>query len=271
MSTVPSDSNRIAAAAQAIAKARLANTPLDTLPEAIRPRDLAEGYRVQDALHALLTQSGRGAIVGHKIGATTPVMQQYMRIDHPCAGGIFASTVYESGIALPARHFVKVGIECEVAARLGQDMPPEDAPYNRNSVAPYVDAYMAAIELVDDRYTDWPSMGTPSLAADDFFGAGSVLGPAVLPRKTPDLVTIAGRASLNGKEVASGHGADVMGHPLEALAWLANHFAQRGTTLRAGQFVSTGSLVKTLWLTPGDHVAIDVEGLGRVDFTSSKA
>ncbi|HEY1719848.1 MAG TPA: fumarylacetoacetate hydrolase family protein [Magnetospirillaceae bacterium] len=270
MSTTLSDSGRIAAAAQIIAKARLANTPLDTLPDAIWPRDLAEGYRVQDQAHSLLTAAGRGAIVGHKIGATTPVMQDYMRIDHPCAGGIFATTVHQSGVTLPYSRFIKVGIECEVATRLGKDMPPQDAPYTRASVAPYVDAYMAAIELVDDRYKDWPSMGTPSLAADDFFGTGSVLGPPVAPQETPDLITIPGRAILNGTEVASGRGADVMGHPLEALAWLANHFAQRGASLRAGEFVSTGSLVKTIWLTPGDHIAIEIDGLGRVEVAVSR-
>ncbi len=168
---------------------------------------------------------------------------------------------------LPASRFVKVGMECEVATRLGRDMPPEDAPYTRTSVASYVDAYMASIELVDDRYKDWPSIGTPSLAADDFFGAGCVLGAPVSPERTPDLLAIPGRAIINGTEMASGKGADVMGHPLEALAWLANHFAQRGTTLRAGEFVTTGSLVKTIWLSPGDHVAIAVEGLGRADVT----
>jgi len=126
---------------------------------------------------------------------------------------------------------------------------------------------MAAIELVDDRYVEWQSIGTATLAADDFFGAGSVLGKPKAPGAVADLAALSGRAIVNGSEVASGVGADVMGHPYEALAWLANNLAARGHALKAGQFVSTGSLVKTLWLAPGDHVAIEIESLGRVDVT----
>jgi len=263
------EADRVGQAAAAIAAARRAIAKLDALPEAIRPRDLAEGYRVQDAVHILLTAAGRGPLVGSKIGATTPVMQQYMQIDHPCAGGIFATTVHRSGIALPYAAFVHVGVECEVAVRLGRDLRAEDGPFDQASIARYVDSVMPAIELVDDRYVHWPSAGTPTLAADDFFGAGCVLGEPVVPNRAPDLVTVIGGATLNGVEVATGRGADVMGHPLAALAWFANHCVARSQTVRAGHFVSTGSLVKTIWLNPGDQVAIAIEGLGRVEIAVS--
>jgi 2-keto-4-pentenoate hydratase len=259
--------DRIAAAADAVASARQAGKHLARLPDAIRPVDLREGYLVQDEVHAILKGAGHGEIVGHKIGATTPVMQQYMEIDHPCAGGIFAPTVHASGATIPYSRFRRVGLECEIAARLGRDMKPAESPFTRDSVARYVESYCAAIELVDDRYSSWQEMGTPSLAADDFFGAGSVLGAPMAPAGAPDLAAAKGRAFVNGVEIAAGTGADVMGHPLEALAWLANHFAKRGQMLRAGEFVSTGSMVKTIWLTPGDRIAIDVAGLGTVEAT----
>jgi len=35
--------------------------------------------------------------------------------------------------------------------------------------------------------------------------------------------------------------------------------------LHAGQIVLTGSLVKTVWLTAGDRVVIELDGLGRVE------
>ena len=55
-----------------------------------------------------------------------------------------------------------------------------------------------------------------------------------------------------------------MGHPHNALAWLANNLAQRGKTLRAGEIVLMGSLVQTVWLNPGDEVLVDISGLGSV-------
>ena len=69
--------------------------------------------------------------------------------------------------------------------------------------------------------------------------------------------------SINGRVVGSGTGADIMGHPFEPLAWLANSMAERGSFLRAGEFVLLGSLVATKWVEKGDVVEVEVEGLGR--------
>ena len=108
-------------------------------------------------------------------------------------------------------------------------------------------------------------MGAPTLIADDFFAAGCVLGPSVPRSSVPDLKAVKGRALVNGEEVSQGTGADVLGHPHNALAWLANHLAAEGKSLHAGQLVLTGSLVKTLWLKAGDKVRMELDGLGVVE------
>jgi 2-keto-4-pentenoate hydratase len=107
-------------------------------------------------------------------------------------------------------------------------------------------------------------MGAPTLVADDFFAAGCVLGKAVARTKAPNLLAVEGRAIVNGKEAGRGTGADVLGHPHNALAWLANHLAEEGKGLHAGQIVLTGSLVKTVWLDAGDSVKMELDGLGTV-------
>ncbi len=92
-----------------------------------------------------------------------------------------------------------------------------------------------------------------------------VLGAAVPRAAAPDLLAVAGRALINGVEAGRGTGADVLGHPHHALAWLADHLANEGRGLHAGQIVLTGSLVKTVWLKAGDHVVMELAGLGRVE------
>ena len=67
---------------------------------------------------------------------------------------------------------------------------------------------------------------------------------------------------INGAEVGHGTGADVLGHPFTALAWLANTLAERGRPLRAGMIVSTGSIVSTKFPKPGDTVIAELAGLG---------
>jgi 2-oxo-3-hexenedioate decarboxylase/2-keto-4-pentenoate hydratase len=243
---------------------RLARVPIDALPEDCRPRDEPEGYAVQEALHGLLARAGLGPVAGHKIGCTTPVMQAYLGIRNPCAGGVHAATVHRGEARLCHGDYVRVGVECEIAVRLGGDLGPAGGPFDRARVAPAVEAVLAAMEIVDDRYRDYRALDVPTLIADDFFNAGCVLGPPVARWRDLDLPALVGVTRLNGLEVGRGEGRAVMGHPFEALAWLANLRAGLGLALRAGEFVLLGSVVETRWVGAGDEVAVAIEGLGGV-------
>jgi|SRR4051794_5017483 len=249
-------------AAKAIASARSGLVPLRPFAADIAPRDGVEGYRIQDAVHTLLAPDV-GPLVGYKIGCTSPVMQRYLGIPHPCAGGVFANGVHASGVRLQHADYVRVGVECEIAVRLGRDLAA-GGTFTADSVADAIDAYYPAIEIVDDRYADWRSIGAPTLIADDFFAAGCVLGEGLSRAAAPNLLDVTGIALINGVESGRGTGADVLGHPHAALAWLANHLAASGKHLRAGQIVLTGSLVQTVWLNAGDRAVMELSGLGTV-------
>jgi 2-keto-4-pentenoate hydratase len=256
--------DNVLGAAQIIATARRNRTALASLAVELAPTDEAGGYLIQRAVHDLLLPYA-GAVVGYKIGCTSPVMQRYLDIPHPCGGGVFEKGVHDSGVSLKAADYVRVGVECEIAVRLARDLAPSEEPFTAEWVGEAVDAYYPAIEIVDDRYLKWETLGAPTLVADDFFAAGCVLGGPVARSAAPDLLRVSGRALINGTEAGRGTGADVLGHPHNALAWLANHLAAEGRGLHAGQIVLTGSLVKTIWLNAGDHVVMELEGLGRLE------
>ena len=129
-------------------------------------------------------------------------------------------------------------------------------------MASRVDAVMAGIEIVDDRYRDYRSLGAPTLIADNFFNAGCVLGEPIRDWRRLDLEALGGRMLINGQEVGRGAGGMILGHPFEALAWLANSRASRGLGLQKGAFVFLGSLVETKYPNPGDSVQVEIEGLG---------
>jgi 2-keto-4-pentenoate hydratase len=250
-------------AARTIAAARRDRRPLQALDPEIAPRDEMEGYRIQEAVHAVMA-SDVGPLVGYKIGCTSQVMQRYLGIPHPCGGGVFSKGVHSSGVTLSHGDYVRVGVECEIAVRLVRDLTPLRIAFTADTVVGAIDAYHPAIEIVDDRYADWRSIGAPTLVADDFFAAGCVLGKPVSRAAAPDLLDVVGIAFINGVEVGQGTGADVLGHPHAALAWLANHLAAQRKSLRAGQIVLTGSLVQTVWLNAGDKVLMEMSGLGSV-------
>ncbi|MDP6704869.1 MAG: fumarylacetoacetate hydrolase family protein [Alphaproteobacteria bacterium] len=235
--------------------------PLGGLPADLMPKDFAAAHAVQDHLQDLYVERGE-RLAGWKIALTTPVMQALVGVDHPCEGGIFESRVHRSPAELAAADFVNVAVESEIAVRLATDLGPAAAPWTAESVADAVGACMAAIELVDDRKVDYDALDGLLLVADNAFNFGCVLGAPIEDWRSLDLATLAGRMLINGEEVGRGVGADVMGHPFEALAWLANSLAARGRPLEAGQIVMTGSIVATKWPAAGDEIVTEVDGLG---------
>lgn len=248
-------------AAETYLKSRTGARQIERIPDDIRPATTDEAYDVQDALHRRLAEAGWGRIAGHKIGCTSVVMQQFLNIDEPCAGMVFDSTVHRGTGRYDRSRFCFPGVECEIAVRLGVDLAgPVD--YTPETVAPAVAAAMASIELVDERIANFRELGAPPLIADDFFNAGCVLGPetdAVAPERLKDLP---GRMRINGETIGEGVGADIMGDPLAALAWLATLRARRGQPLKAGEFVTLGSIVQTARIEAGDVVEMEIDGLG---------
>jgi 2-oxo-3-hexenedioate decarboxylase/2-keto-4-pentenoate hydratase len=257
-------SNHLLQAAARLRDQRLFLKPITDLPEALRPRDEASGYALQQTLNHLLVEAGMGELVGHKIGCTTPVMQAFLNIPNPCAGRIFGHTVLHRSGRVPRSGFVKLGIECEIAVELGRHLGG-GTRHTRESVAEAVGGVMAAIEIVDDRYADYRTLGVPTLIADDFFDSGCVLGKPVRNWRGLDIPSLRGRTVINGTLAGEGTGSLVMGHPFEALAWLANSRERHGLgPIRAGEFVLLGSVVETKWLAAGDEARVEIEGLGEL-------
>lgn len=219
---------------------------------------LTDAYKEQDRR----LEARGGEIGGWKIALTTKVMQDFVGIDHPLAGAIDRAAIHDSGVRLDPAAYVHLGVESEIALRVGRDLGPDGAPYTREQVADYVVGAMAATELVDDFGCDYKTLDPLRLAAENAWNAGCVLGPEVSVGTATDWVAVVGRMRINGETVGEGRGGDVLGHPMEALAWLANHLLERGRSLRAGEVVLTGSVVPTKWPSPGDHMESEIEGLG---------
>ena len=235
------------------------------LPAQCQPRGVADAMAIQDAVHELLTERGHGKVVGSKIGCTTKVMQDFLGMTHPCSGGIFATTVHHGTGEFEFNSFLHVGVECEIAMTLKSELRATDAPHNIDTVRDAVGTFYPAIEIVDDRYVDFVARQPDwrTWLADDFFGAGIVLGDPVTKWHDLDLAAIHGTMRINDTVVGTGHGRDIInGHPLEALSWLANAEAARGRDIPAGWIVMLGSVVQTKWVAQGDHVQVEIEGLG---------
>lgn len=254
-----------APAAAALFEARQARRPAGPLPAAIAPRDVDEGVAVQ---LELAKRVGAVPPAGFKIGATTQRMQEYLGLDGPAAGFMPAAGLHASGAALPFAALRNPGVECELAVRLARDLPP--GPCDRQRAAASVGDLFAAMEIVENRYGpppagDLAAIGTPTLIADQVFHAGAVLGVPPADWRAIDLEAVPGRISIDGRERASGRGADLLGHPLNALAWLAASEAARAFGgLRAGQVVMLGSVTPPIWLDGPCAISVNFAGMPEV-------
>jgi len=243
--------------------------PIDSIPAAFRPETLDDGYAVQDAARPLIAARGRGAPVGWKIGSTSPPMQAALGIPFPCGGTLYAGTVHQGHSTVVRTDYSKPGLECEIAVRLSANLPQRPGGHDRASVLPAIAAVMTSVEIVEWRFVDFRQAGVPSLVADDFFSCGCVLGPERPAAVLAGDADIAGRFAVDGEIASAGNARDILGHPLNSLAWLADHRAAAGTPLRAGDFITLGSIVAALRLERPGRVEASFDDLGavRVDVT----
>ena len=237
-------------------------TRIHELPAACRPADRASGYQTQQAIVALSGQP----IVGWKIAATSAAGQKHIGVDGPLGGPLLANRVLPIGSSVPLDGNTMLVGEAEFAFMFGSDLPARPAPYSQKEVLDAVSTLHPSIEVPDSRYVDFARVGAPQLIADTACSCWFVLGPPTpVDWRSLDLAAHAVRGFLNGKEAATGKGANVLGDPRVALTWLVNELGMFGDGVRAGQFVTTGTCVIPVAIKPGDSFRADFGELGSLD------
>jgi 2-keto-4-pentenoate hydratase len=226
-----------------------------------------DAYAVQREYVRLQMQARNTGAAGYKIGLTTPRMQAMCGIDRPIAGVVLADRVHGSGANLRTAAYGRIGLEFEIAVRLARDLVSDGRPPTIDEVAAAVDAVAAAVEIIDDRGADYHNLDALSLIADNAWNGGIVLGAFAKP--WPDLAAAEGVVSMGGTVLDRGLGRDVLGHPFHAVAWLATHLADRGSRLRAGDIVMTGSVVTTKFPDRASTYRFVLLGLGVVEISVS--
>ena len=236
------------------------------LPPPWEINDAAFAYAVQAVLVDRLQALRGTGTCGYKIALTTPAMRRMVGFHDSISGRLLSDRVLPSGATIHAADFGRLLIEFEIAFQLGADLPVREEPWTREAIRPYVACAFPALEVADDRHADYDALAESilTLAADNAWNEGLVLGPPVSGLTAGDLLGAIGVASIDGREVGRGTGADVLGHPLDALAWLARHLQARNLSLRAGDLVTTGSLVPSKFPAPGNEVSFEVSGIGSV-------
>jgi 2-keto-4-pentenoate hydratase len=253
--------DRAAAASALLVEHWRTGRRLAALPDGLRPATRAEGYAIQ----AELERPGASPIAGWKIAATSLAGQRHIGVDGPMAGRLPADRVLEDGAAMSLDGNHMRVAEVEFVFRMARTLPPRAEPYAVEEVLDAVAALHPGIEVPDSRFADFAVVGAPQLIADDACAHLFVLG-AACPEEWRGLDLAAWKpvARVGDRYTREGLGANVLGSPCLALAWLANELSGIGVPLAAGQFVTTGTCVTPLDIRPGDVVEADFGMLGKV-------
>lgn len=204
-------------------------------------------------------------VAGWKIAATNEDLQRQLRTDSPIYGRVFAPLIRQSPASVEYAKQCSPIPEVEYEARLGTDLPPRAKPYTVEEVTEAVASLHPGIELAECRFVHDAAFPPLTAILADGAGSGTIVhGPAIADWRKRDIAGQEVVLTCNGAVRRKGTAADVLGHPMQPLTWLANELSRIGIGMKAGQMISTGTLTGMLRPKPGDTYVADFGPLGSV-------
>jgi 2-keto-4-pentenoate hydratase len=239
-----------------LADARREGRQVRDLPAELVPATNADGVEI----NALVAEELGWPQLGWKIAATTPIMQQRLRTNEPIYGRTFACFETASPARFRHNELLDPIVECEFFFRLGRALPARSEPYSSAEVADAVASVHAGVEVAECRFPLDALPAIPAILADGAANGRYVVGREITNWTSRDLAVLPITLEVNGSVRRNGMGADVMGHPLAPLVWLANARSAIGDGLSAGALVSTGTATGMLLAKAGDHMVARFDG-----------
>ncbi len=223
--------------------------------------DLDTGYRIQD--ETLRRRLARGeAVTGVKLGLTSKAKQVRMGVDTPLVAWLTDDMVLRPGEPVPQDKLIHPRVEPEIVFVMGERL--EGPGVTAEQALAAVATVSAGAEVIDSRYRDF-RFTAGDVVADNASSGAYVVSPDGVRPEQVDLAAEAVRVEVDGELVYEGTGADVLGHPAEALALAVNELARRGLAVEPGWTVLTGGITDAVFATPGATVLCRFSTLGEVE------
>jgi 2-oxopent-4-enoate/cis-2-oxohex-4-enoate hydratase len=220
---------------------------------------IEDAYQISKAMLGHRLADGE-RVIGKKIGVTSPAVQDMLGVHQPDFGYLTDSMRCEAEISVSTQ-LIQPRAEGEIAFTLsrtlqGPGVTPADVLAATATVHP-------CFEVVDSRIRDW-KIGIEDTVADNASSGQFVLGKGVEPGGV-DFEDCRMVVHKNGVFLSEGRGRAALGSPLIAVAWLANTMGGFGVPLMAGEIILSGSLVPLESVGPGDHMHVDIAGIGATE------
>ncbi|MFP5106144.1 2-keto-4-pentenoate hydratase [Neobacillus sp. C211] len=233
------------------------------LTERFSELDVSDAYQIQLEVIGKKLKEGH-KVIGKKVGLTSKAMQQMLGVDEPDYGHLLDTMKIDDESTIKIADFISPKVEAEIGFILEEDLVGPNVNY--------LDVLMATkyvvptIEIIDSRISDW-KIKLVDTVADNGSSARVVVGKKLSKIAGLDLRAQGMVLYKNDELMASGTGTAALGHPAQAVAWLANKLHEFGITLKAGELILPGALSGAIAVKEGDTILADFGPLGNVSVT----
>jgi 2-oxopent-4-enoate/cis-2-oxohex-4-enoate hydratase len=239
-------------------QALVSRAPVDPLTDREPGITLEDAYRIQLRMIQRRLDAGE-TIVGKKIGVTSKVVMDMLKVNQPDFGQMTSGMVFNEGEAIRADAMIAPRAEAEVAFILKRDLMGPGV--TAADVLRATDCVMPCFEIVDSRIKDWRILIQDTVADNASCGVLTLGGQRKSLRQL-DLALAGMVLEKNGEIVSTSTGAAVQGSPVNAVAWLANTLGRLGIGLKVGEVILSGSQSPLVPVKAGDNLHCSVGGLG---------
>ncbi|KFX63958.1 2-keto-4-pentenoate hydratase [Burkholderia sp. K24] len=219
---------------------------------------IEDAYHIQQRLIVRRLETGE-KVVGKKIGATSKVVQNMLGVQQPDFGYLLSGMLYNDGDSVPTNTLIQPKAEGEIAFILKHDLIGPGV--TGADVLRATESVMPCIEIVDSRIKDW-KIKIQDTVADNASCGVFVLGDRAVDPRNVDLGLCGMVLEKNGEIVGTGAGAAALGHPVNAVVWLANTLGRFGIPLKAGEVILSGSLAALIPVRAGDSLRVAIGSIG---------
>jgi 2-keto-4-pentenoate hydratase len=230
--------------------------PIDLVPDL----SVSEAYQIQLNLIHKKTSTGQ-RIVGKKIGLTSYAMQQLLGVNEPDYGHLLNNMFCRDNEKVEFNRVLQPKVEGEIAFILKEELKGPNV--KKEDVFRATEYVVPALEIVGSRISNW-NITLADTIADNASSGLYVLGNQKFFPEQVDLASVKMDLYKNNEWVNCGFGRDVLEHPAEAVAWLANKLFEYGITLKKGEVILSGAISAAVNAEPGDSFKAVFTHLGEV-------
>lgn len=254
------DKTTIAALAEHLENAELKAFDVTKITDDHPDMDWDDAYAIQDEIRRRKEARGMKT-AGLKAGLTSFAKMKQMGVETPVFGFISDYMARPDGGEIKTSELIHPKVEAEICVVTKTALKGPGC--HIGTVMSAIDFVLPAVEIIDSRYRDF-KFDLKSVIADNTSAARYVAGGRPRQLDELDLRTLGVVLEKNGQVVAMAAGAAVLGHPLTAVAMLANHLGARGQEIPAGTFIMTGGVTEAIAVAAGDNVSVRFQDLGTV-------